>query len=83
MAEGDCVVMQKSSLKHFQHLMARVCEHYGSVVLGCKTADISDSTYYRMMDGEKITKLTAQKIADAYAQIAPYNQKAKNNAKAA
>lgn len=83
MAERDFDVMPDASVKHFQHLMSKIKAHCGGIKKTARFIGIADSTYRKLMDEDAIVKSTAQKILNAYAQIAPYNQEKSTNAKAA
>lgn len=80
MAEGDFASLPGSSAKHFQHLMLKIRKHCKALKPTLEFVGIADSTYRKLMDDKFIVKSTAQKILNAYAKIAPYNENKKHAA---
>lgn len=73
-------LIEKSKVKHFINVFKSVVDHYGSIRAAVEKAGIGQSSYYQMINNNALSVCVAHRIMDAFAEIAPYNRDAKNNA---
>ena len=76
--ENERTKIAPDKVKYFIYIFDLVVHHYGSIDKAVNSAGIGHGSYYKMVNESVLSVCVAHRIMDAYTEIAPYNQAAKN-----